>query len=88
MRVRYDMSHVQLGRDDPETVDLSILPDWLESQVRDILRKMDYANKSTNADPPINIKDFIEVDVPGVLEGEEWKCDFDLGGGEIVKDIA
>jgi hypothetical protein len=82
VRVRYDMSHVQLGRDDPDAIDLSHLPDWLEPQIREVLRSMDHANKATNADPPINIKNHLEVDIPDVAEGEEWK--FDIGGGEIV----
>jgi len=88
MRVRYDMSCVKLGRDDPDTVDLSHIPDWLEPQIRDILRRMDYANKASKADPPINIDKFIEVEIPSVQEGDEWKFDRDIGGGEIVKDIA
>ena len=88
MKIRYDMSHIDLATDDPEKVDLTHLPEWLEPQVRGILRRMDFANKETKADPPINIAGHIDVDVPGIGEGEEWKSDLDVGGGEIVRDLS
>ncbi len=82
MRVRFDMSHIDLAKDDPSTVDLSHIPDWLEPQIRDLLRNMDYANKKTGQ--VINIKEHMIVDIPKPAEGEEWKVD--LGGGEIVEE--
>jgi hypothetical protein len=83
MRVRYDISHIDLGKDNPDTVDLVCIPDWLEPQVRDLLRRMDYANKKGAV--VINPSSFmIRLPIP---EGDEWKCDVDLGGGEVVKDI-
>lgn len=84
MRVRYDISHIDLAKDDPETVDLSCTPDWLEPQVRHLLRRMDYANKKNGV--VINPASFV-ISLP-IPEGDEWKCDVDLGGGEIEKDIA
>jgi hypothetical protein len=83
MRVRYDISHIDLGKDDPDTVDLSIIPTWLEPQVREFLRRMDYANKKSAM--VINPTSFV-VTLP-IPEGDEWKYDVALGGGEVEKNI-
>jgi hypothetical protein len=83
MKVRYDMSHVDLATDNPDTVALPGIPDWLEPDVRALLRRMDYANKKNAM--VVNMGSFdINLTFP---DGEEWKCDMDLGSGEIVKVI-
>jgi len=81
MKLRYDISNVDLAKVTPDEADLSHLPPWAVDQVRDILRRMDYANKETGqVINPTSIVIPVDVD-PADL----WKHD-DLGKYEVVEE--
>jgi hypothetical protein len=81
MKLRYSLGNIDLVKDDPRTVDLSHLPEWLQEDAREILCRMDYANKATGQ--MINAKSIdVEVDIDSA---DLWKHT-DLGDYELVDE--
>jgi hypothetical protein len=81
MKLRYSLAKIDLGKVTPDDADLSHLPPWLRDDVRELLRRMDYANKSTGQTiSPTEIVVPVEID-PSDL----WKHT-DLGEYEVVQE--
>lgn len=82
VKLRWKLSHIDLSRDTPESADLSHIPEWLVTPVREMLARMDYANKKNGA---VVNTDAVTVDVK-IDRADLWKYGPDLGDYEIVDE--